>query len=337
METLMRNLTLATTLVCAAALPLSAEVNIYSARQPELIQPMLDAFTAETGIDVNIVFLQDGMIERLKAEGARSPADVVLTVDIASLTAIAEAGVTQPVVSDLINANIPAQFRDPEGNWIGLTSRARVAYVSNERVAAGEITTFEDLADPRWQGRICTRSGLHSYNVAMVAAFLAHNGEEATLAWLEGLKANLARSPQGNDRAQVKAIWAGECDVALGNTYYMGKMLEDPEQTEWANSTNIVFPIMGGSGAHVNVSGMAMTASAPNRDDALALMEFLTSQTAQSLYAEVNYEYPLNPAVSPSELVQSWGSFTPDAISLTEVAAKRADAVRLIEQVNFDE
>ncbi|MGR3722307.1 Fe(3+) ABC transporter substrate-binding protein [Abyssibius alkaniclasticus] len=333
----MRNLTLATTLVCAAALPLSAEVNIYSARQPELIQPMLDAFTAETGIDVNIVFLQDGMIERLKAEGARSPADVVLTVDIASLTAIAEAGVTQPVVSDLINANIPAQFRDPEGNWIGLTSRARVAYVSNERVAAGEITTFEDLADPRWQGRICTRSGLHSYNVAMVAAFLAHNGEEATLAWLEGLKANLARSPQGNDRAQVKAIWAGECDVALGNTYYMGKMLEDPEQTEWANSTNIVFPIMGGSGAHVNVSGMAMTASAPNRDDALALMEFLTSQTAQSLYAEVNYEYPLNPAVSPSELVQSWGSFTPDAISLTEVAAKRADAVRLIEQVNFDE
>ena len=202
----------------------------------------------------------------------------MLTVDIASLTAIAEAGVTQPVVSDLINANIPAQFRDPEGNWIGLTSRARVAYVSNERVAAGEITTFEDLADPRWQGRICTRSGLHSYNVAMVAAFLAHNGEEATLAWLEGLKANLARSPQGNDRAQVKAIWAGECDVALGNTYYMGKMLEDPEQTEWANSTNIVFPIMGGSGAHVNVSGMAMTASAPNRDDALALMEFLTSQ-----------------------------------------------------------
>ena len=333
----MRNLTLATTLVCAAALPLSAEVNIYSARQPELIQPMLDAFTAETGIDVNIVFLQDGMIERLKAEGARSPADVILTVDIANLSAIVNEGVTQPVVSDVINANVPAQFRDPDGGWFGLTSRARIAFVSKERVAQGEVTTYEDLADPRWQGRICTRSGLNTYNVALVAAYLAHYGEAETVAWLEGLKANLARSPQGNDRAQVKAIWAGECDVALGNTYYMGLMLNDAEQAEWANAVDIVFPVMANSGAHVNLSGMAMTASAPNRDDALTLMEFLTSQTAQSLYADVNFEYPINPAVAPSELVQSWGSFTPDAIPLTEVAAVRADAVRLIEQVNFDE
>ncbi|MEX0970237.1 MAG: Fe(3+) ABC transporter substrate-binding protein [Paracoccaceae bacterium] len=333
----MRHLTLATTLACAAAMPLSAEVNIYSARQPELIQPMLDAFTAETGIAVNIAFLQDGMIERLKAEGARSPADIILTVDIANLSAIVDEGVTQPVVSDVINANIPAQFRDPEGDWIGLTSRARIAYVSNERVAEGELTTYEDLADPRWEGRICTRSGLHNYNVALVAAFLAHHGEAETLTWLEALKANLARSPQGNDRGQVKSIWAGECDISLGNTYYMGKMLEDPEQAEWANSVHIVFPIFADSGVHVNLSGMAMTASAPNYDDALALMEFLTTETAQSLYAELNYEYPLNPAIGPSDVVAGWGSFTPDAISLTEISEMRADAVRLIEQVNFDE
>jgi len=324
-------------LALAAALPAHAEVNIYSARQPELIQPMLDAFTAETSIPVNIVFLEDGMIERLKAEGTRSPADLVLTVDIANLTAIVEAGVTQPVISDIINANIPAQFRDPDGNWAGLTSRARIAYVSKDRVAAGEVTTYEDLADPRWQGRICTRSGLHNYNVALVAAYLAHHGEADTLVWLEAVKANLARRPQGNDRAQVKAIWAGECDIAIGNTYYMGEMLADPEQAEWANAVNIVFPVLGGTGAHVNLSGMAMTASAPNHDDALQLMEFLTSEAAQSLYAELNYEYPLNPNVAPSALVASWGSFTPDTTTLNEIAHLRADALRLIEQVNFDE
>jgi len=324
-------------LALAAALPAHAEVNIYSARQPELIQPMLDAFTAETSIPVNIVFLEDGMIERLKAEGTRSPADLVLTVDIANLTAIVEAGVTQPVISDIINANIPAQFRDPDGNWAGLTSRARIAYVSKDRVAAGEVTTYEDLADPRWQGRICTRSGLHNYNVALVAAYLAHHGEADTLVWLEAVKSNLARRPQGNDRAQVKAIWAGECDIAIGNTYYMGEMLADPEQAEWANAVNIVFPVLGGTGAHVNLSGMAMTASAPNHDDALQLMEFLTSEAAQSLYAELNYEYPLNPNVAPSALVASWGSFTPDTTTLNEIAHLRADALRLIEQVNFDE
>jgi iron(III) transport system substrate-binding protein len=324
-------------LALAAALPAHAEVNIYSARQPELIQPMLDAFTAETGIPVNIVFLEDGMIERLKAEGTRSPADLVLTVDIANLTAIVQAGVTQPVISDIINANIPAQFRDPDGNWTGLTSRARIAYVSKDRVSAGEVTTYEDLADPRWQGRICTRSGLHNYNVALVAAYLAHHGEADTLAWLDAVKSNLARRPQGNDRAQVKAIWAGECDIAIGNTYYMGEMLADPEQAEWANAVNIVFPVLGGTGAHVNLSGMAMTASAPNHDDALQLMEFLTSEAAQSLYAELNYEYPLNPNVAPSALVASWGSFTPDTTTLNEIAHLRADALRLIEQVNFDE
>ncbi len=328
------------TLIAATALvatPLLAEeVNIYSSRQPQLIDPILEAFTAETGIKTNVVFIKSGMIERLRAEGKRSPADVVLTTDIANLTAIVDAGVTQPVVSEVIDANIPAEYRDPDGNWTGLTMRARIAYTSKDRVAPGEVTSFEDLADPKWKGRICIRSGLHNYNIALVAAMIAHYGEDQTEEWLRGLKANLARKPQGNDRAQIKAVWAGECDVAIGNTYYMGKMLQEPEQTEWANSVNLVFPTIGGEGAHVNLSGMAMTASAPNKDEALQLMEFLTSGDAQGLYAELNFEYPLLDSVQPSELVQSWGTFTPDPTPLAEIAKYRPAALRLVEKVDFD-
>ncbi len=333
---MLKRLTLIAATVLAASPLLAGEVNIYSSRQPQLIDPILEAFTAETGIKTNVVFIKSGMIERLRAEGKRSPADVVLTTDIANLTAIVDAGVTQPVVSDVINANIPAEYRDPEGNWTGLTMRARIAYVSRDRVAPGEVTSFEGLADPQWQGRICIRSGLHNYNVALVAAMIAHYGEEQTEEWLRGLKANLARKPQGNDRAQIKAVWAGECDVAIGNTYYMGKMLQEPEQVEWANAVNLVFPTIGGKGAHVNLSGMAMTASAPNRDEALQLMEFLTSAEAQGLYAELNFEYPLLDSVAPSELVQSWGTFTPDPTPLAEIAKYRPAALRLVEKVDFD-
>jgi len=163
--------------------------------------------------------------------------------------------VTQSVSSDVIDAVIPSKFRDPDGNWFGLTSRARVLYASKDRVADGEITTYEDLADPKWEGRICTRSGTHAYNLALVSGMIAKHGEEETKDWLEAVKGNLARKPQGNDRAQVKAIWSGECDVSLGNTYYMGLMLDDEEQTEWANSVRIEFPVFGGGGTHVNLSG----------------------------------------------------------------------------------
>ncbi len=333
---MLKRLTLIAATVLTASPLLAGEVNIYSSRQPQLIDPILEAFTAETGIKTNVVFIKSGMIERLRAEGKRSPADVVLTTDIANLTAIVDAGVTQPVVSDVISTNIPAEYRDPEGNWTGLTMRARIAYVSRDRVAEGEVTSFEGLADPQWKGRICVRSGLHNYNIALVAAMIAHYGEEQTEEWLRGLKANLARKPQGNDRAQIKAVWAGECDVAIGNTYYMGKMLQEPEQVEWANAVNLVFPTIGGKGAHVNLSGMAMTASAPNRDEALQLMEFLTSAEAQGLYAELNFEYPLLDSVAPSELVQSWGTFTPDPTPLAEIAKYRPAALRLVEKVDFD-
>ena len=322
---------------CAAfAAPAFADVNIYTTRQAELIQPVIDAFTAETGIAVNLAYVSDGLVERLKAEGARSPADLVMTVDIANLQQIVDADVIQPVESDILNAAVPANLRSADNLWFALTSRARVVYASRDRVADGEVTTYEDLASDNWKGRICTRSGLHNYNLALMSAVIDHAGEEGAKTWAEGVKANLARKPEGNDRAQIKSIWAGECDISLGNTYYMGKMLEDPEQAEWANSVRIVFPTFENGGTHVNISGVAMTKAAPNREEALQLMEFLVSPTAQGIYAELNSEYPVLDGAPLSEVVESWGSFTADEVKLEDLAANRPAALRIMEEVNFD-
>ncbi|MCT2538516.1 Fe(3+) ABC transporter substrate-binding protein [Sedimentimonas flavescens] len=327
-------LALSTALVAAPAL--ADEVNVYSHRQPELVQPLFDAFTAETGINVNVAFVEKGMVERLVAEGSRSPADLVMTVDIARLQQVVEAGVIQPVEDPALEAAVPASFRDPANQWFGLTSRARIVYASRDRVADGEVTTYEDLADPKWKGRICTRSFTSDYNVALTAAYLAHHGTEATTAWLEGVKANLAKKPEGNDRSQVKSIWAGECDISLGNTYYMGQMVADPEQKAWADSVRIVFPTFEGQGTHMNISGVAMTKAAPNRDNALKLMEFLASDEAQAIYAETNHEFPVKDGVKRSALVESWGDFTADPINLVDVSNLRPEALKLIEAVNFD-
>lgn len=331
----MKYLTL-TALLTATALPATAEVNVYSYRQPELIQPLVDAFTAETGIEVNIAFLNKGLTERLQAEGKRTPADVILTADVQHLAEAVDAGVTQPVESAALAANVPAAFRDPGNQWFGLTSRARIVYASRDRVAPGEVTTYEDLADPKWKGRICTRSGTHAYNTALTAAFLAHHSPGETRAWLTGLKANLAMKPQGNDRAQVKSIWSGECDISLGNTYYMGEMLEDDEQRAWAEAVRIDFPVFEGHGTHVNISGVAMTAFAPHPEDALKFMEFLTSTEAQGIYAAANHEYPVSTTAAPSEMVASWGSFTPDDIDLMALAGMRGEALKLTQEVDFD-
>ena len=320
----------------SVALPALAEVNVDSHRQPELIEPLMDAFTEETGIKVNLAYLDEGMVERLRAEGARSPADLVFTVDIARLAEVVEAGLTQPVESDALERNVPDAFHDPEGHWWGLTTRARVVYASTERVADGDVTTYEDLADEKWRGRICTRSGLHDYMVALTSAMLHHHGEDATREWLTGLKENLARQPQGNDRAQIRAIWAGECDISLGNTYYMGLMLQDEEQKQWADSVRLLFPEFEDGGTHVNISGVAMARNAPHPEDALRLMEFLTSPEGQELYAELNNEYPIAPGAEPSDLVKSWGDFEADEVNLMDLARLRADALRLTEEVDYD-
>ncbi|WP_434287315.1 Fe(3+) ABC transporter substrate-binding protein [Celeribacter sp. SCSIO 80788] len=332
-----KRLSLALPLMLAAA-PALADVNVYSYRQPELIQPLVEAFTAETGIQVNVAFLESGLVERLKAEGDRSPADVILTVDIARLTEAVDAGVTQPLITETLEQNIPAEFHDPEGQWWGMTTRARIVYASKDRVAPGDVTTYEDLADPKWKGRICTRSGMHTYMIALTSAYIAHHGEAEAKVWLQGLKDNLARRPQGDDRAQVKAIWAGECDISLGNTYYMGEMLADEEQRVWADSVRLDFPVfdVDGGGTHVNISGVALTKAAKNKDEAIQFIEFLSSHEAQEIYAESNSEYPVAPGTEASELVASWGTFTPDNLSLIEIANQRAGALRLTEEVDYD-
>ncbi|TQS72669.1 Fe(3+) ABC transporter substrate-binding protein [Rhodobacteraceae bacterium] len=319
-----------------AAGPVLADVNVYSHRQPELVQPLLDAFTEETGIRVNAAYIPQGMVERLQAEGRRSPADLIMTVDIARLAQVVDAGLTQAVDDPVLADAIPQSFRDPDNQWFGLTTRARIVYASKDRVADGALGSYEELADPKWKGRICTRPFTSDYNVALTAAYMIHHGEAETKEWLNGVKANLAKKPEGNDRSQVKSIWAGECDISLGNTYYMGQMVNDPEQKEWADSVRIIFPEFEGGGTHMNISGVSMTKAAPNRDEALKLMEFLVSDEAQHIYAETNHEFPVKDGVERSELVQSWGDFTPDRLDLIEIAKQRPAALRLIEEVNFD-
>ncbi len=327
--------------VPGSPVPASAqgEVNLYSYRQPFLIQPLLDAFTAKTGIAVNVVFAPKGVLERLKAEGANSPADAVLTVDIGRLHDMVEAGVLRPVESPTLRMNIPAQYRHPEGLWFGLTTRARVFYVSKDRVAPGTISSYEDLARPDLKGRVCVRSGKHDYNVSLIASVIADRGLDEARAWLTGVRANLARKPQGNDRAQAKAIYENLCDVAVANTYYMAAMVtneSEPEQKKWAAATRIVFPNSDGRGTHVNVSGAAVTKSAKNVDNAVRLIEFLSEDFAQKLYAETNYEYPVKVGVALHPLVESWGTFKADSVNLTEVAKRRAAASRLVDVVGFD-
>ncbi len=314
----------------------ASELNIYSYRQPFLIEPLTSAFSDQTGIKVNIVHLKKGMIERMKAEGKRSPADIVLTVDISRLSALVDAELTQSVDSPILDSNIPEKYRDPNGLWFGLTTRARIIYTSKERIKNGEVETYEQLADPKLRGKICTRSGLNAYNLALTSAILHHHGEEFAINWLNGLKGNLARKPQGNDRAQVKAIWAGECDISIGNTYYMGKMLEDAEQAEWANSVRIIFPKFENGGTHVNVSGIGMAKFSPNPENALKFMEFLSSATAQEIYATANFEYPIAPGTQADKLVKSWGSFEADDVNLMTIAKLRKRALELTEIVDFD-
>ncbi len=246
---------LASTFAFLPAAQADGVVNVYSYRQPDLIKPVLDAFSAETGIETQVLFLDKGLEERIAAEGANSPADVILTVDIARLAAAKDKGITQPVDDAGINAALPAEYRDPEGHWYGVTKRGRVIYASKDRVTDTDIS-YADLADPKWKGKICIRSGQHDYNLALFSALIAHWGEAKTEEWMKGFKANLARKPDGNDRGQAKSIMAGECDLALGNTYYVGLMMtneKEPEQKDWANAINVVFPSIDDSGTHVNI------------------------------------------------------------------------------------
>ncbi|WP_394240198.1 Fe(3+) ABC transporter substrate-binding protein [Vibrio astriarenae] len=336
----MKKLLTLSALACASIAPsvmAAGEVNVYSYRQPFLVEPMFNEFTKETGIKVNVMFAKQGIAEKLAQEGEYSPADVLLTTDISRLAELTDRGLVQVVESEVIEGNVPAQYRDNENEWFALTLRTRNVYSSRDRVGKlGAEFNYADLANPEFKGKICTRQGKHPYNVSLVSSMIAHHGEAEAKAWLEGVKANLARKPQGNDRAQVKAIREGLCDVSLGNSYYLGKMVNDAEQKAWADAVYINFPNQETEGTHVNVSGMAMAKFSPNRDNALKLMEFLTADKAQQLYAEVNYEYPVKEGVKRSELVESWGDFKADSISLDEIASYHSAAIRLLDEVKFD-
>jgi iron(III) transport system substrate-binding protein len=318
---------------------LAAEVNLYSYRQPFLMNPLLKAFTKNTGIKVNMVYLKKGMLERLKAEGANSPADLVLTADIGNLHTLVQAGLLQSSKSRTLESNVPAQYRHPDGLWYGLTTRARVIFTHKKRVMAGEIETYADLAKPHMKERVCTRSGKHVYNVSLLAWMIATQGVDAAEAWARGVKANLARKPQGNDRAQVKAVYNGECDVALGNTYYMGKMVsneKNPQQKKWAAAVNLVFPDQKGRGTHVNISGAGVTKSSKNKANAIKLIEFLSDDVAQKIYAEDNFEYPVKAGAKLHPIVAGWGTFKADNAFLSEIAKHRTQATRLMDKVRFN-
>jgi len=316
---------------------LAQEVNVYSYRKPQLIKPMFEAFTAKTGVKVNAVFAQKGMLERLKSEGRNSPADLVFTTDIGRLSDFKNAALTQSVQSDIINAQVPDNLRDPDNHWFGLTSRARIIVAAKDRVADGEITTYEDLADPEWNGRVCTRSGKHAYNVALISMMMAVHGDEKAETWLNGVKSNLARKPEGNDRGQVKAIKEGVCDLAVINHYYMFQMISDKEQKPWADAVRVIFPNQQDRGTHMNISGMAMARYAPNPDNARMLMEFLASDQAQGMYAEVNGEYPVKQSIVLTGYLQSLGAFKRDNLALDKVATNRAEASKMVDRVAYNE
>jgi iron(III) transport system substrate-binding protein len=323
------------TALAPATPALASDVNVYSYREPGLIKPLLEDFTKSTGIKVNFIYAKDGLIERMQAEGANSPADVLLTPEFGLLTRAKDAGVTAANTAPELTAAIPAALRDPEGHWFALTRRARVFYVSKDRVKETALT-YEDLADPKWKGRICTRSGQHTYSVALIASMIANNGKEKAEAWLNGLKNNLARKPAGGDRESVRDVQAGLCDIAIGNTYYMAAMLKNPDQKAWAEAVRIVFPNANDRGTHVNISGMALAAHAPNKDNAAKLMAYLASPAAQKIYAEGNAEYPVVPGVEAADLVKSWGELKPDSLPLAEIARLRKEASELVDKVQFD-
>jgi iron(III) transport system substrate-binding protein len=314
------------------------EVNIYSYREPQLIDPLLKAFTDKTGIKANVVYAAAGLNERLAAEGQNSPADLLFTVDAGRLSEAKDAGLTQAVDDGKLEQAIPAQFRDPGNHWFGLTMRSRVVYASKERVKQAAIT-YEELADPKWKGKICIRSGQHVYNTSLIATIIAHKGEAFAESWLKGVKANLAQKPAGGDREQARDIYSGKCDIALGNTYYMALMAtneKNPEQKEWGKAIKPLFPNANDRGSHVNISGMALAKFAPNKGNALKLMEFLASEDAQKIYAAANNEYPVNANVPPSQIVQSWGPLKPDPLPLENIAKYRKKASELVDKVNFD-
>ncbi len=320
----------------SAAFAQSGEVNVYSYRENKLVQPLIDAFNRDTGIKVNIVTASSGLEQRIKSEGANSPADVLLTVDIGRIDEAVKADVTQPIKSEVLDKVVPAQYRDPDGHWAGISMRARVIYASKDRVKQDAIT-YEELADPKWKGKICIRSGQHIYNNALFAAYVAHHGEAKAEEWLRGVKANLAQKPSGGDREQARDVAAGKCDLAIGNTYYWALMMNnDPDKKPWAEATKVILPTFAGGGTHVNLSGVLLAKHSPNRANAVKFIEWLAGEHAQQLYADANYEYPVRAGVAVNPTIAGYGTLKPDTLPIAKIATSRKAASTLVDKVGFD-
>jgi iron(III) transport system substrate-binding protein len=313
------------------------EVNLYTTREPGLVQPLIDSFTKSTGIKVNSIFIKDGLTERVAAEGARSPADVLMTVDIGALFDLVERGLTQPVQSAVLERAVPPNLRGSGGEWFALSLRARVLYARKDSNLSS--FTYEELADPRWAKKICTRSGQHPYNTALIAAYIAHHGEARAEAWLSGFKRGLARAATGGDRDGARDIMGGVCDIAVANSYYVGLMRSGaggPEQEKWGAAIKVVLPTFAGGGTHVNISGASIARHSPNRAAAIRFLEYLVSDQAQKVYAEANFEYPVKAGAEVHPLIASLGTLKVDAISIADVARHRAAASKLVDKVAFD-
>ncbi len=326
-------------LIPAAASAQTKEVNIYTTREPGLIQPILDAYSKETGVKVNSIFIKEGLVERVKTEGANSPADLLIMVDIGNLNDLVDAGVTQPVVSKKIDETVPQNLRAKDDSWIATTLRSRVIYSSKERVKDAP-KTYEDLADAKYKGKVCIRAGNHPYNVGLIAHMIVKDGAEKTEKFLTDLKANLARKAGGGDRDVARDILAGICDVGIANSYYVGLMRSGKggeDQVKWGEAINVTLPTFAdGKGTHVNVSGVALAKNAPNKDEAVKLIEFFVTPDAQKIFAEANYEYPVIEGAEVNEIVKSFGALKPDAVSLTDVAKARKQAAELVDKVGFN-
>lgn len=315
-------------------------VNLYTTREPKLIQPLLDQFTQDSGIKVNTVFVKDGLLERVRTEGAQSPADVLMTVDAGNLIDLVEGGITQPVKSAKLEEAIPAGLRSADGQWFALSLRDRVLYVDKD--LGIKRFTYEELADPKYKGKVCIRSGQHPYNTALIAAMIAHDGAEKTEAWLRGVKSNLARKAAGGDRDVARDILGGICDIGLANAYYAGQMKSaapDTDARKWGDAINVVRPTFGNAksgGTHVNITGAAVARHAPNKENAVKLMEFLVSEPAQVSYARANFEYPVRRGVKLDPIVQSFGELKIDPLPLAEMVKNRKLASELVDKVGFD-
>ncbi|MBC52565.1 MAG: Fe(3+) ABC transporter substrate-binding protein [Gammaproteobacteria bacterium] len=328
----------ATLSLLAAGVLSAAEVNVYSAREENLIKPILDRFSEQTGITVNLITGgADELITRMELEGANSPADLLLTVDVGRLHRAEAMGLLQPVESEVLTSQIPEQYRDEDNRWFAVSLRSRVIVYDKERVDPAELSTYEDLADPKWAGKVCIRSSSNIYNQSLTASMVSHHGAEATEEWARGLVANMARNPQGGDRDQIAAVAVGQCGLAVVNTYYLAGMLNatSSDQVEQAQAVAVFWPNQDGRGAHINVSGAGVSEHAPNRAEAIQLLEYMVSDEAQTWYAEANNEYPVRTDVPVSDTLASWGEFKADPLALDELGLHNAEAVRVMDRAGW--